>query len=174
MSFPVFLIGARGCGKTTVGRAVAEALDYVFIDTDHYIQQASGQTISEIVAIEGWSEFRTREVAALRAVTAQNSVIATGGGIVLDDSNQHYMREQGIVIWLHAPAEALATRLAISPQEMQRPSLTGKPLLEELDDILAQRTKLYRKSAHYIIDATQSSGAIVQEVMRLICSEPIN
>ncbi|PLV61277.1 shikimate kinase, partial [Erwinia sp. B116] len=61
MSLPVYLIGARGCGKSTVGEALALALGYAFIDTDRYLQQIGGQTVAEVVAAEGWSGFRRRE-----------------------------------------------------------------------------------------------------------------
>jgi len=79
MSLPIFLIGARGCGKTTVGEALSRALGYAFTDTDHHLKLSTQRSVTEIVAEEGWEGFRARETESLKAVTAPGTVIATGG-----------------------------------------------------------------------------------------------
>lgn len=168
MSLPIYLIGARGCGKTTVGHALALALGYAFCDTDHALQQASGQTVADIVAREGWPGFRLRETASLKAVTAPATVIATGGGMVLSDENRPFMREQGQVIYLSADAAVLADRLQAYPQAEQRPTLTGRPITEEMVDILAARDGLYRQTAHHIINAMQSPDAVVSQILSVL------
>ena len=78
MTLPIFLIGARGCGKTTVGRTLALAQGCQFIDTDYWLQENAQQTIAAIVEQEGWDGFRARETAALEAVSAPSRVVATG------------------------------------------------------------------------------------------------
>ncbi len=111
----IFLVGPRACGKTTIGRLLAQRLALPFIDTDHYLLEQAGRTVAEIVEAEGWPGFRKRESDALRAVTAihpQGAVIATGGGMVLDEQNRIFMREQGHVFYLSVPVEALAARLS--------------------------------------------------------------
>jgi shikimate kinase len=105
MSLPIYLIGARGCGKTTVGQALSQALGYAFNDTDHHLQLSTQRSVAEIVASEGWESFRARETESLRAVTAPNTVIATGGGMILAEANCRFMREHGQVIWLNAPSD---------------------------------------------------------------------
>ena len=165
MSSPIYLIGARGCGKTTVGQALARALGYVFCDTDHYLQQTSGQTVSDIVSAEGWGGFRRREALALQAVTQPARVIATGGGMVLAEENRLFMREQGQVIYLNADAAVLAARLEAYPEVAQRPTLTGRPIAEEMVEVLAARHALYQQSAHHIIDAMQSPEAVVSQIV---------
>ncbi|QKJ86124.1 shikimate kinase [Paramixta manurensis] len=168
MSLPIFLIGARGCGKTTVGEALAAALNYAFSDTDHYLQHVAQQTVAEIVAQEGWEGFRARETASLMAVTAPASVIATGGGMVLAEHNRSYMREHGQVIYLRADAAVLAARLQASPQEEQRPTLTGRTITDEMADVLAERDALYLHAAHHVIDAMQSPEHIVRQVIETL------
>ncbi|VTO29265.1 Shikimate kinase III [Klebsiella pneumoniae] len=79
----IFLIGPRGCGKTTVGHALARARHFQFSDTDHRLQAHEQRTVAEIVQAEGWARFRELETLSLKAVTLPNTVIATGGGIVL-------------------------------------------------------------------------------------------
>lgn len=164
MTLPIYLIGARGCGKTTVGQSLALAQSCQFIDTDYWLQQQAGRSIAQIVEQEGWDAFRARETAALQAVTAPSSVIATGGGIILSEYNRHFMREKGVVIYLSAPVEVLANRLQAFPEEGQRPTLTGKPISEEVSEVLALRDGLYREAAHYVVDASLCPQQVVVEI----------
>lgn len=166
MSLPIYLIGARGCGKTTIGQVLARMLNYTFCDTDHYLQQAAQHSVAEIVASEGWESFRARETEALRAVTTPAAVIATGGGMVLAEVNRRFMRERGHVIWLSAPAEALANRLQQQPETAQRPTLTGQPIAEEMDEILRLRAPLYQQAAHYQVDAMQPPEQVAEQIIR--------
>ena len=168
MSLPIYLIGARGCGKTTVGQSLAQALGYAFSDTDKYLQQTTGLTVTEIVAAEGWQGFRRRETASLQAVTAENSVIATGGGMVLAAENRQFMREQGRVIYLKADAEVLAARLEAYPEQAQRPTLTGRPIAEEMVEVLAAREALYHEASHYIINAMQQPDSVIDEIISVL------
>ena len=80
MTQPIFMIGARGAGKTTVGRALAQVLQYDFVDTDIYLLHTSQLSVADIVAREGWSGFRRRETQALQNISTPNTVVATGGG----------------------------------------------------------------------------------------------
>ncbi len=168
MSLPVYLIGARGCGKTTVGQALALALGYTFCDTDHYLQQISARTVAEIVAQQGWQGFRLRESDALKALTQPQVVIATGGGMVLTPENCHFMRQQGQVFYLNAQASVLEQRIIAQPEKQQRPSLTGRPIAEEVSEVLEARDALYRQTAHHIIDGMQPPAAVVQQVLNVL------
>lgn len=162
------MVGARGCGKTTVGEELARALGYEFIDTDIFMLETSHMTVAEVVAREGWPGFRRRESEALRAVSRPHRIVATGGGMVLLEDNRQFMREQGVVIYLRAPASLLALRLEQSPLAHQRPTLTGRPIAEEMADVLAEREALYQAAAHYVIDASRSPATIVDEVLRTL------
>lgn len=165
MAQPIFLVGARGCGKTTIGHALADALGYSFADTDSHLLNSTGKSVAEIVAEEGWSGFRERESLALQQVTADSTVIATGGGMILSESNRQFMAEHGIAIWLNVPAEILAARLDAAPEEDQRPTLTGKSVIDEIVDVLAAREALYHQTARYIIDATHSPNRVVESII---------
>ncbi|PWC14977.1 shikimate kinase AroL [Brenneria roseae subsp. americana] len=168
MTQPIFMVGARGCGKTTVGEQLSRALGYDFVDTDVFMEQTSKMTVAEVVAREGWHGFRQRESLALHQVTSNRSVVATGGGMVLAEANRRFMHERGVVIYLHASADLLAQRLEENPQDQQRPTLTGRPIAEEMADVLAAREALYRNVAHHIMDATQDPMMIVADVMRVL------
>lgn len=168
MTQPIFLIGARGSGKTTVGQLLARARQYPFVDTDRWLQDAAQMTVATIVEQEGWAQFRARESQALEAVTQPERVIATGGGIVLAERNRQFMRQKGIVIYLSAPATTLAARLEAFPDEGLRPTLTGKPISEEVREVLEQRDVLYREAAHHVVDATRSADEVVSAIQILL------
>lgn len=168
MTQTIFMVGARGAGKTTIGNALAQALGYRFIDTDSFMQQTSLLTVAEIVAREGWSGFRRRESLALQTVTSPETVVATGGGAVLSADNRAFMRRHGLVIYLRASADILAERLAEEPEDAQRPSLTGKPIVEEMQDVLAVRETMYQDVAHYVIDASRDPQWMVEQIQSLL------
>lgn len=168
MTQTIFMVGARGAGKTTIGNALAQALGYRFIDTDSFMQQTSLLTVAEIVAREGWSGFRRRESLALQTVTSPETVVATGGGAVLSADNRAFMRRHGLVIYLRASADILAERLAEEPEDAQRPSLTGKPIVEEMQDVLAVRETMYQDVAHYVIDASRDPQWVVEQIQSLL------
>lgn len=168
MTQPIFLVGPRGCGKTTVGLELAHACQSQFVDTDHRLQAVAGETIAEIVEKEGWESFRARETAALEAVAAPSTVIATGGGIILAEHNRQFMREKGIVIYLCAPVDTLVGRLEAFPEEGQRPTLTGKPICEEVSDVLEERDALYREAAHHVVDASLSPLEVVNQIITVL------
>ncbi|ACT07935.1 Shikimate kinase [Dickeya chrysanthemi Ech1591] len=168
MTQPIFMVGARGCGKTTVGGELAQALGYDFVDTDIFMQHTSGLTVADVVAAEGWPGFRRRESDALQAVTTANRIVATGGGMVLLEQNREFMRAHGTVVYLHAPAQELAQRLQASPQAHQRPTLTGRPIAEEMEAVLREREALYQDVAHYVVDATRPPAVIVAELLQTL------
>ncbi len=165
----VFLIGARAAGKTSAGRAAAKALGLGFVDADRHLRATLGRNVAEIVAEEGWPGFRRREAENLRAIArADNRVISTGGGVVLDPTNREFMRSCGLVLYLRAPAEVLAERLAVEPKDGQRPSLTGKSIGEEMAEILEQRHPLYLQTAHQCLDAAADFKQVVDRIVAAV------
>ena len=166
----IFLVGPRACGKTTVGRALARRLGLPFADTDHYLHSKTGSTVAQIVAAEGWPGFRQRESTALREVTdahAHGCVVSTGGGMVLAEANRTLMRQNGMVVFLDAPVEVLAERLSRNPLNSQRPSLTGKGLVDEIAEVLKERRPLYEAAAHHIVDASRPLSSICRHIADL-------
>lgn len=157
----IFLIGPRGCGKTTIGLLLASKLGADFWDTDLVLGEELGTSIADFVAQEGWERFREQEHRALCHVLEKSghsgpSVISTGGGMVLREDNRRLLREEGLCLYLQTPVPVLAERLAHSPNAAQRPSLTGKDMLEEIAEVLAARESLYREAAHSVVRADQS------------------
>ena len=148
MRKPVLLIGMMGCGKSTVGRLLAERMRLPLIDLDEEIARAAGKTIPEIFAQEGEAGFRARETAALeRALAREDGVIATGGGIVTRAENIRMMREKGVVVWLCRPLEDMIADV----RQDTRPNLAGDKE-ERMRTLYAQRAHLYEAAAHLQFD----------------------
>ena len=167
----IFLVGPRGCGKTTIGHALAEARGFQFADTEHELQEHEQRSVATIVQQEGWERFRALETQALERVAQPATIIATGGGIILSEYNRQFMRENGVVIYLEATVSALIGRLEAYPKAEQRPTLTGKPIRDEVGEVLAQREALYRAAAHHIINATVPPDEVVEQIMTTVCGE---
>ena len=147
----IYLTGPRACGKTTIGKMLAEYLHRSFADTDQVFEKKYAQTIAECVKNEGWDVFRNREAAILRELAGKGgAVIACGGGIVLREENRNILA-RGLTVYFDVDPEELAKRLENDPLEAQRPSLTGKSIVEEVRDVLKRRDPMYRESAHVVL-----------------------
>ncbi len=164
----IFLVGARGSGKTTIGRKVAEYLSWSFADTDEVVQARAGCSIAHMVENLGWEVFRQKESAALKACVeeAQNFplVLATGGGMILAEKNRAFMREQGLVFFLHVPESTLVKRLSYHPNDAQRPSLTGQDMTKEVHAVLQERLPLYEAAAHHKVDAALPIAHVTEKI----------
>ena len=173
MTQAIFMVGARGAGKTTVGSALAQALGYRFIDTDLFMQQTTQMSVADMVAQVGWQGFRQRETQTLQAVTQPSTIVATGGGAILAEENRRFMRQHGTVLYLRAPASVLAQRLAEFPEEGQRPTLTGRPIAEEMLEVLAVREALYQEAAHHVMDGTANPQQVVEQILAVLQGEAV-
>lgn len=157
----IVLIGLMGCGKSSVGRIVANMLGFQFVDTDHLLIEAAGCSIPEIFAREGEAGFRARESAVLRRLLGKrHCVIATGGGIVTQARNRPLLRHLGFLTWLEAAPALLARRTA---GNNDRPLLRdGEPPETKLHRLLEERGPLYRELADLRIqtdDLSQQESA---------------
>ena len=112
----LYLYGPPGSGKTTLGKLLSERLSLAFLDLDRFIQNDAGMSVKAIFAAEGEEGFRAREKRALREASARDrSVIALGGGTLLDPDNRACVEETGIVVCLDCPIDILRTHIDITP-----------------------------------------------------------
>lgn len=144
-----------GCGKTTLGRAVAERARVRFVDLDHYVEAQAGMSVREIFERHGEAHFRTMERAALRELTAaaadldgEQMLIACGGGTPCQPGNMELMNECGITVMLDAPVERLHERLIEGAA--QRPLIAALSAGELRERIIAD---LERRGPHYALAA---------------------
>ncbi|HDM78600.1 MAG TPA: shikimate kinase AroL [Deltaproteobacteria bacterium] len=161
----IALIGYRATGKTTVGEKLAQLLQYDFMDMDTEISKREKSSIEEIVRKHGWKYFRKIESTLLGELATRNKIIiSTGGGIILHEQNRVTLRKHFFVVWLKASPETIKKRLAkdLDKQE-QRPPLSGKDLLHEVDEILEKRLKYYKETAHFSLSTDMLSPTNVTE-----------
>jgi len=145
--YPV-LIGLMGCGKSSIGRLLAEELGLTMLDLDHYIVDKAGKTIPEIFAEQGEEGFRDLETQALREVLGTPVVIATGGGAVMREENRTMLEAHAPVIWLKSSIHFLANRIQ---GDTNRPLIVGRDALEALQELAEIRYPYYTQCADYIL-----------------------
>ena len=142
----IVLIGMPGCGKSTVGKLLAEKLGRNFVDTDETIVELAGKPIPEIFAADGEAVFREWETKALSQLGKQSGlVIATGGGCVTKERNYPLLYQNGRIFWLKRSLDVLPT--------------DGRPLSQanKLSDMYSIRKPMYLRFADHIIDNNGSA-----------------
>jgi len=146
----VVLIGYRGTGKSSVGKALAARLGWELVSTDSEIVRRAGRSIPEIVAQHGWEYFRDLESDVCRDVAGRDQlVIDTGGGAILRPQNVEMLKRNGRLFWLTASVESITARIG---GDTQRPSLSGtKSFVDEIQDVLRERTPKYQAAADHVI-----------------------
>lgn len=160
---PIFLIGYRGTGKTTVARQLADRLGCEWLDVDDEIERRAGKSIAEIFAKDGEPAFREIEARVVADYCRQSrTVVALGGGSVVRKENREAIRAAGPVVWLTGSPDILAQRLAADPETAnRRPNLTEAGGRAEIESVLAERTPLYRECATFAVDTEINSPADV-------------
>lgn len=168
----VFLVGFMACGKTTVGRVLAQHLDCPFYDLDALIEQRHGSTIASIMAKHGEEAFRRLEADELRQVAQLPAgVVATGGGTPCFGSNMQFLNHQGITVYIELPAAELVERL--SAQMGHRPLLMGimpAMMLPFVEQLLAQRHPIYSQAHHSLIAIDTPPNALAIAIANVICN----
>ena len=163
----IFIVGPMGSGKTTVGKIVAGELFLDFHDTDATIEKNTGVSIDWIFDIEGEDGFRKRETSILKSLVAMNSIVlATGGGVVIEEQNRELLASRGTVFYLHTP---LNTQIERTAKDKDRPLLKDQDPSKVLKELQEARQSLYEGVADYIIDTEDKSGSeVANEIVKLI------
>jgi shikimate kinase len=153
------LVGFMGSGKSSVGRELARRWGYRFLDTDTIIRQKYGKPIPDIFATLGEEVFREEENKALQDLeNSHRTVIATGGGIILQNRNHPLLRSLGVVLWLVASEEVIWERVS---RNQNRPLLRTQDPKTTITNLLSIRYPLYRAVADINVE---TSGLTHQEV----------
>jgi len=162
----IVLIGFMGSGKSSVGRRLASLTGHRFLDTDELIVKREGVPISRIFRQHGEDYFRrveAEEVAALVGIAGV--ILATGGGVILSETNRRHLHELGAVAWLDADPEVLFERVS---RNKKRPLLQTESPRESFDALRGSRLGIYEETADFRID---SSGLGHDEVARQVLEE---
>lgn len=152
----IILVGMPGCGKSTVGKLLAERLGKKFLDADAVLEEDSGRKIVDIIPKDGEAVFRQMETETLEKLGKQSGlVIATGGGCVTRERNYDLLHQNGTVFWLTRDLDKLPTE--------------GRPLSQQkkLTEMFRVREPMYRRFA----DFTVSNDGSTEETVRQILSD---
>jgi XRE family aerobic/anaerobic benzoate catabolism transcriptional regulator len=142
----IALIGLRGAGKSTLGRMLAEDLDFPFVELSREIEKLAGCSISEVLGLYGQNAYRRYERRALEdAIDAYpEAVIATAGGLVSDLASFNLLLRQCTTVWLMADPEDHMSR--VMAQGDLRPMAASREAMDDLKSILAGRAAFYSKA----------------------------
>lgn len=165
----VSLSGMMGCGKSTVGPVLAQALGVPFLDLDACIEASAGRSIAEIFREEGEAGFRARESAVLADTLDRvpDCVLALGGGTLTTPANLALVRSRTCNIYLKTSPETLVRRLEHGRE--QRPLLREGSLRERIEALLAARADLYASAAAHVISTDEKlPGEIAGEILQKI------
>ncbi len=145
----IFLIGLMGVGKSTIGKRLAKKLQKTFVDSDKEVEKRTGASIELIFDIEGEEGFRKRESDIIDELTSRDDIVlATGGGAVLLPENRERLSTRGRVVYLKAPVEVLARRMA---DDRKRPLLQSNDPQQKLQALQDEREPFYLEIADVII-----------------------
>lgn len=161
----VFLVGPMGAGKSAVGRQLANRLKREFHDSDTEIESRTGVDIAFIFEKEGEEGFRVREQRVIDELTQLNAIVlATGGGVVIDERNRSALVSRGLVIYLHATVDQQLERTRYSSN---RPLLESDDPRQRLEELMTRREPLYRSVADHVV-ATDGRrvGDVSEEIRR--------
>ncbi|WP_459930421.1 shikimate kinase [Desulfosporosinus burensis] len=160
----IVLIGFMGTGKSTVGKRLAQALNWDFVDTDNEIGEVTNLSVTEIFRRHGETRFRSEEsIVVARLSQLDHIVIATGGGTVLNPLNWKALAQKGTVIGLHASLEEILNRIG---HKNDRPLLKGSK--EEIEKLWSERQGCYAQ-ADFIIDTSQKNiDEVVSEILTIL------
>lgn len=170
----IVFTGYRCTGKTSAGRRLASQLGFDFHDVDDLIVARAGRSVEQIVTEGGWPAFRELERTVIGELAClDRCVIAPGGGATMDARNVDQLKKNGLFVWLVADSATIAQRLTKDQTGgAPRPSLTGKPVEMEVQDVLAQREPIYRRIADLLVDTSRRSidkvaDTVLQRLQRL-------
>jgi shikimate kinase len=162
---PIFLIGYRGTGKSTVAEVLAKRLGWQAADADDQIEQRAGKSIAVIFAEDGEPAFRDLEAAVVSELAQLRlTIVSLGGGAVLRANNREALRGGRAVAWLTATIDTIEARLAADERTRERrPNLTNIGGRAEIERLLAAREPMYRQCATLVVATDGKSSAEVAE-----------
>ncbi|MBO8159255.1 shikimate kinase [Thermosyntropha sp.] len=165
----IVLIGFMGTGKSSIGVKLAEKLNMNFVDMDREIERITGMSVGELFRRHGEIRFRSEErLMAQKLSRRKNLVIATGGGVVLQEQNIALLRENGILICLTAAPEDIFER--VKRKRANRPLLKKNLKVEDIDAMLKAREPYYSVADFTVNTSGREIDAVVDDIVNYIKS----
>ena len=160
----IVLIGMPGTGKSVVGHALAQRLNYTFVDLDESIVEATGKTLPEILRDDGLEEFFKIEEKVGVELNRTDTVVSTGGSMVLYEDAMAHLRENGVIVWLETPLSQIAERMPLNLTDRGIAAPAGMTLRQ----IYEQREPLYAKYADLIVVSRDGADGTAREVLHML------
>lgn len=161
----LYLVGFMGTGKSTVGRGVARRIGFRLIDSDHEIERIQGKAIPEIFAQDGEPAFREMERAFIEiGHPAERTIVACGGGLVVQPGMLALLQTKGVVVCLHASLETVLER---TQRHRNRPLLEVEDPMARIRQLYAQREAIYKRSGSLVLTDGRPLNDIVAHVTRV-------
>lgn len=161
----IALVGLRGAGKSTVGRALGKHLSLSFTELDSLIEEEAGMSLSQVFSLHGEAYYRRLEHDTLQSYLAHNQsgILSTGGGIVTHDSSLQLLTRECTTIWLQASPEEHMNR--VLNQGDSRPVAGRSNAMDELRDLLSTREHLYQQAELHISTSQRPLHDSLQDLM---------
>lgn len=164
------LIGMPGTGKSAVGKALAQRLGYTFLDVDDVIMERTGKTLKELLLELGVDEFVALEGRIGESLELEDTVIATGGSMVLSGGAMDRLRRHGVTVWLETPLREIENRM---PKDLWDRGIAA-PRDASIREIYRQREPLYAKYADVIVASREGEDATAQQVEQVMRTAGMN
>ena len=160
----IFLIGPMGSGKSTIGKVLSERLEYDFYDTDKLVEKVVGKKIKEIFEQNGEQYFRLKESEELdKTRKLKNVVIATGGGIIENEKNRLFLKDEKKVIFLDSSLERQYDR---TKESQKRPLLNNGDSMKILKNLYQKRLSFYQEVSKLKISMDNlTEGKIIEKIL---------
>lgn len=167
---PIVLVGLMGAGKSSIGRRLAEKLNFPFVDADHEIEVAAYKSIAEIFADHGEAYFREGERRVIsRLIENGAQVLATGGGAFINDDTRERIAARGVSIWLKADLPLLMKRVS---KRADRPLLLNDDPQAVMQRLMDSRYPVYAKADVIVESRDVQHTQMVNDVIKMLAKWP--
>lgn len=167
----IVMVGMMGCGKSAIGKRLAQALELRFVDADDEIEKAAGMSINDIFAQFGESHFRDGERRVIaRLLAAGPQVLSTGGGAFMSEETRERVKEQAISVWLKAELPILMRRVM---RRDNRPLLKTPNPEAKMRELLDVRNPVYALADITVESRDVAHDVIVNEILERLSEGPL-
>ena len=155
----ITFIGMAGCGKSTIGRGIADKLDINFVDTDVLIENKYHLSLEQIKQEYGYKFVREEEEKVILGLSNFDKIISTGGSAIYSSKSMDHLKTFSKIVYINTPLEIIIERIDIG-QERGLAVPDGMTIPE----VYSERKTLYEKYAKYTIDGSSSIESLIEEV----------
>ena len=163
MKNSISLIGMAGAGKSTVGRELANILNFRLIDSDVLIEEQQGKSLQKILDDEGYIKLREIENSVIKNLHFKEIILSTGGSAVYSDEAMKHIEQNSKVIFLDVPFSEILKRV---PSFLDRGF--AKSPSQSVEDAFKERQKLYKKYSHHVVRNTEDLHSCVSKIIELL------